>query len=312
MKSKIFIHGACDLYDILDTEIIKTNFVVVNQHWKFLDSSNASLDMQRMCFPGTGSTLRSIYTDPGKIALRAYESLIEKNNDEKLLAKTVFQEISKFPYFDFYKKHATDRDFLVVSFGSEVFSKCEVGNECFSCLPRMIDLANEEHPLHWVYKEYLSNADNIWSFDERNNQNQSSELMKQFVEDLYPIFKDRVILVKTHFTPKVRYNNSIIKINSFADNSIPFYKRSKLITDSRDINYMEKYIALAEKKFRTYYKSDVPYVEVNDDLYVDGNHRWGASQFHLDLLSRMKVANKIYAKIKEKLDKISDLNQAVL
>jgi len=299
METKLFIHGSCDLYDILDTKIIKKNFTVVNQSWNFYNNSNTSLDMNRMRFPGTGSSLRSIYTDPGPIALRVYDSLINKPCSDKINSRHSFQEILKFPYFNFFEKHSTTNDYLILSFGSECFSKCEVNNECFTCIPNMIYLEQKDHPLHWVFKEYLT-EDNIVSFDERSNQNNTALLIQQFADDIYKIFKNRVILVKTHFTPYAKYNNNTIKINSFVDESIPFYKRSKVITDSRDIYYTQKAMSIFEKKFLLAYKTDIPYIEIDDKLYIDGNHRWGASQFHLDLESREKIAKEISNNIKNK------------
>jgi len=297
---KIFLFGACDLHDTLDNDIMNKNFEVVRYAPSSIELDSKELIFEKSSFPEAGTSIISLYTNPGNIAQRITETLNLKKN-RSANDTLVYKEVAKFPYLDFYKKYAGPDDFLVISFSAEIYTKILSGHECFTCLPLMRKLAHPSSSLHWLFKEYLLNDKYHLPFDTKESLELSFDLLVDFARDIYEIFQDRVILVKTHFADFVIGENySVTKIINDPKDLL-FYKQTKIVTDPTDHRYAERLSMIILNKFRHHYKVELPVIKLDEYVFLDAHHKWGVSQFHLDRNSRNKICKKIYEEIVSKI-----------
>ncbi len=296
---KLFLYGGCDLHDIVDTPTVKKNFKVVNCNLTG-QVDNSNLDFGNATFPSMGTSLISLYTKPGPIAQRVLETLSTGQKRDIMLNRETYNEILKFPILSFYKKHAGPKDYLLLSFSPEIYTKFRKSGEYFTCLPTMRNLTKSDHCLNWLHTEYFRKDEFLLAFDAKESLDLSSELAKDFARDIYEIFQDRVILVKTHFSNFAISTDHRIKHVTFGPEDLLYYKQTKIITDPLDLSYAEKLSKLSMIKFRHHYKSDVSLIQLTEPVFLDANHRWGFGQFHIDLKSRDKLAKLICAEISKK------------
>jgi hypothetical protein len=200
----------------------------------------------------------------------------------------------------FYKKHAGPNDYLLLSFSPEIYTKFRKSGECFTCVPTMRNLAKSDHCLHWLYKEYFKKDEFLLAFDTKESLEWSFDLMVDFARDIYEIFQDRVILVKSHFSNFAITDNHQIKKLNFGPNNLLYYKQTKIITDPLDLSYTDRLSKIIMNKFRHHYKSDLSLIQLNEPVFLDANHRWGFGQFHIDLKSRDSIARLIYEDLVKK------------
>jgi hypothetical protein len=164
----------------------------------------------------------------------------------------------------------------------------------------MKNLENPDNCLHWLYKEYFTKEEFLLSFDTKESLELSFDLMVDFARDIYEIFQDRVILVKTHFSNFVISENHKIGTVQVGPGHLLYYKQTKVITDPLDHHYAERLSLIILNKFRHHYKSDLSFISMNEPVFLDANHRLGFSQFHIDIKSRDKIAKLIYEELVKK------------
>jgi hypothetical protein len=300
-RSKLFLYGGCDLHDIAKNDLLQKDFDVIDYAIDKSNVDNSSLDFNQRSFPQIGTSVISLYSKPGPIAQRVLETLSTSQHRDIINNIAVYNEILKFPYLDFYKKHAGSKDYLLLGFSPELYTKYLKGQECFTCPPSMSVLEEKNNPLHWIVEECFRKDEYLLSFDSRDSINWTSELLVDFARDVYEIFQNRVILVKTHLSYFViSKDHKIKKVDANCHTSIPYYKQTKIITDPLDQNYAERLAMLIMQKFKHYYPVDLEEISLNEPVFVDANHRWGHSQFHLDSSSRMKITKLIYQTLTKK------------
>jgi hypothetical protein len=302
-KPKLFLYGACDLHDIVSNDLLNREFDVINTPTSMHEL--ASLDFNNMRLPSNGTSIISLYTKPGPIAQRVLDTLTKTNRRDLALHTPIYKEVCKFPYLDFYKKNAGPNDFLVLSFSAEIYTKLFCVKECFSCLPQMKEIFMKSNSLHWLLKEYLSKEEYLFPFDTKESLEWSFDLLVDFARDIYEIFQDRVILLKTHFSNLVIATDStVVKVNH-KPNDLLFYRQTKIVTDPTDSTYAERLSAIIMNKFQHHYSVDLPLIKLDEPVFLDAHHRWGLSQFHIDQNSRMKLAVMIHSAIMKKSIKVS-------
>jgi hypothetical protein len=295
-KPKIFLYGGCDLLDLVDNPHIKNNFEVVKKSQVFVDDSSLNFDI----FPGLGTSVISLYTKPGPIAQRVLETLSTGRKRDIIVNRELYNEIVKFPYLDFYKKHAGPNDYLLLGFSPEVYTKFHRLGECFTCCPPMKVIENPDNCLHWLYKEYLTKDEFLLPFDTKESLEWSFDLMVDLARDIYEIFQDRVILVKSHFSNFIISEDYKIKSLNFGPDNLLYYRQTKIVTDPLDLNYVDRLSKIIMNKFRHHYKSDLSLIQLDDPVFLDANHKWGFGQFHIDLKSRDKIAKLVCAELLKK------------
>jgi len=300
LKPKLFLFGGCDLHDIVKNDALRRDFDVIDFAINRYDVDNSNIDFNRSSFPEMGTSVMSLYTKPGPISQRVLENLATGRKRDMIINRPVYNEIVKFPYLEFYKKHAGPNDYLLISFSPEIYTKCVVAGEIFTCLPAMNILEDSTNKLHWLYKEYFQKEEYLLPFDAKENIEPTGQIMADFARDLYEIFQDRVILIKTHFSNfLITSDFKVKKINSGPQHLL-YYKQTKIITDSTDHNYAERLSMIIMNKFKLRYKSDLKLIRLDEPVFIDANHRWGPSQFHIDLSSRAKIAKLIRAELAER------------
>lgn len=309
LKPKLFLFGGCDLHDIAKNDLLQRDFNVIDFAINKHEVDNSNLDIRQSSFPEMGTSVMSLYTNPGPVAQRMLETLATSKKRDMIVNRTVYNEIAKFPYMDFYKKHAGPNDYLLISFSPEIYTKCVVAGEIFTCLPSMTVLSHEENKLHWIYKEYLQKEEYLMPFDTKENIETTSQVMADFARDLYEIFQDRVLLVKTHFSNFVVSSDfKVKKINPGPDH-LWCYRQTKIISDPADHKYAERLSMIIMNRFINRYNSDLNLIRLNEPVFIDGNHRWGgATQFHLDAGSRTKIAKLIREQLAQKIIGASAVN----
>ena len=300
-KSKLFLYGGCDLQDIATNDLLQRDFDVIDYAVDKNTIDNGDLNFNKRSFPEMGTSVISLYTKPGPIAQRVLETLSTAGKHDTLVSSQVYNEIVKFPYLNFYKKNAGPQDYLLIGFSPEVYTKCLIANECFSCLPAMRIVENPNNCLHWLYKEYFAKEDFLLPFDTKESLEWSFDLMVDFARNIHEIFQDRVILVKTHFSNFVIESNHKVKSIKVGPEHLMYYRQTKIMADPTDHKYAERLSTVIMNKFQHHYKSNLNIIQLNEPVFVDASHKWGYSQFHIDLNSRNKIANLIHKDITEKI-----------
>lgn len=296
-KNKLFVYGACDLLDVVKSDLLRRDFDVIDFAVDRSIIDNSRLEFNTMSFPDAGTSVISMYTKPGPIAQRALETFETLSKRDKLLYSSTFKEILKFPYLDFYRKHAGPNDYIVISFSAELYTKLLCVSECFSCLPSMNHMFDKNNCLHWLYSDYLSKEEYLLPFDTKESLEWSFDVMVDFARDIQSIFQDRVILVKTHFSNLAISNSlEVVKIKPSPDDLL-FYRQTKVVSDATDHNYAERLSEIIMNKFKHHYSFDLPVIRLAEPVFLDANHSWGLSQFHIDSNSRQKIAKRIHEKI---------------
>ncbi len=291
--------GGCDLHDIVKNDALQRDFDVIDFSINYQEINNTLIDFSYANFPEHGTSIMSLYTKPGPIAHRILDTLSTTQKRHMIINRNVFNEILKFPYLEFYKKHAGPNDYLLVSFSPEIYTKYVGHGEIFTCLPSMHTLENPENKLHWIYKEYIQKQECLLPFDSKENIEPTGQIMADFARDLYEIFQDRVILIKTHFSNYVLSKDATItKIQSGPSNLL-YYKQTKIMTEPTDIRYVERLSMIIMNRFRNRYKSNLTLIELDEPVFIDGTHRWGTTQFHIDVDSRNKIAKLIVNELKK-------------
>lgn len=299
-KPKIFLYGGCDLHDMAKSLVLRREFEVIDHSPEHIVVDESSLDFSKQSFPGEGRSLASLYTPPGPLALRILETLEKSLESQKKVAAPIYKEVFKFPILDYFKKNAGKNDYLLLSFSPEIYTKFYDGRECFTISPPAFKgITKSNHCLYWLYEEYLSKDDFLMPFDKKESLNWISDLTHDFARDIYEIFQDRVFLIATHFSNfAIDYDHSVKKFKASV-NDILFYKQSKVVSDPLDHSYMQRSCDIQVNKFIRRYKTDLKLIKLDEIVFLDANHRWGASQFHIDIRSRTKLAELTYQEIKK-------------
>lgn len=293
-KRKIFLFGGCDLHDIAKNDLLQRDFDVIDYAIDKIAVDNGIPGFDRCSFPNIGTSVMSLYTNPGPIAQRVLETFAENQKRNLLLNRQVYNEIVKFPYIDFYRKYAGPDDYLLLGFSPEIYTKFRTKDECFTCVPPMDSLKDPDNILHWIYRDYFTKEDYLLPFDTKESLETSFDILVDFARDVYEIFQERVILVKTHFSNFVLCPDYKVRKIEPGPDHLMFYRQTKIMTDVTDHNYADRLAMIIMRKFMHHYSSDLKMIQLNEPVFIDGDHRWGYSQFHLDINSRTKLANMIY------------------
>lgn len=302
-KPKLFLYGGCDLFDVARTELIKRDFDVIDYAINMENVDNSSLDFSKRSLPHTGTSIISLYTNPGPIAQRVIDTLSTSNKRDIILNGLSYNEIAKFPYLDFYKKHAGPDDYILIGFSSELYTKFIRAGECFSCLPVMGNLKDSNNCLNWLYSEYFTKDEFLLPFDTKESLEWSFDLMVDFARDIYEIFQDRVILVKTHFSNFAISSDYKVKNVKVGPDQLLFYKQTKIVSDPTDHSYADRLSMIIMNKFMHHYKSNLKLIKLDCPVFLDPDHEWGYSQFHIDINSRNKLAKLVHEELITKISK---------
>jgi hypothetical protein len=300
-KPKIFLYGGCDLHDIANNDFLQREFDVISYAVDIHTVDNTLLDFNRGSFPSKGTSIISLYTKPGLIAQRVVETLMSNQKRHTIINRQLYNEVCKFQYLDFYRKHAGPNDYLLVGFSPELYTKFRGTTDCFSCSPAMNGVSDPDNCFHWLYKEYLTKDEFLLPFDTKESLELSFDMMVDFARDIYEIFQDRVILVKTHFANFAIASNHNIAPVKFDPSDLLYYRQTKIITEPTDLNYAERLSTIIMNKFRHHYSSNLDLIKLNEAVFLDSNHRWGLGQFHIDANSKNKLAKIILDNITKKI-----------
>jgi len=285
----IFCFGGCDLFHALHVMPRTTDFKLA----KDFGGDLPVLDFEKTMWPDYASTsLFSLYSPPGNMAYRVYDSL----QKEKRLTPNqnhIYQEVCKWPWLKFFAKYAGPEDILLLNFTSELYTKYQNSRECFTLTPYIDHLKTDvNNKIHWLYNE-VSNTNFQKAFDEDDILGPTIELVKDFAKDLEPIFGNRIILVDTILTELVCINDSIQK-SVLNVHSIPFYKRTKLMVDPTDVRHVRRLLNLAYRGFQRSYKHTIPFVTMDpSEVYMDKD----LNPMHLSDTSKNKLSLKILDEI---------------
>lgn len=292
-KPRLFLWGSCDLHESVDIDVIRQHFAIDINDYRL--ENQHSLEFSLGYGPMTTSLI-SLYTPPSLIAYRVRSTLLEqpKLSNHHYVAN---REICKFPYLQFLKNNATNKDIFILSFSTEAYTKIFANSERFTMLSLMNHIAHKLDPLHWLYEEYFTRSEYQMPFDNPCNINESNAMLQDFARDIYEIFGDRIICVKTHLSNFGYHNSKVINYPVSCDRNIPFYKTSKLALHDNDHTYFQKQADFIIRKFLIYYKAEVPIVEMKEPVFLDLNHKWGVAPFHLHQFSTYKIGLEIYKKL---------------
>lgn len=294
-KPRLFIFGACDLHDIVQNNVIHQNFEVVNP--SILHHDNSSINVAEHGYPVHGTSILSLYTKPGSVAQRTMETYHLISNRERILFSPTYKEIMKFPWLDFYKKCAGPNDYLVLSFSAEIYTKFYSGNECFTLLPVMDHIFDSRNPFNWLLTQHFSKEEYLLPFDTKLSLESTFDVLADFAREIHTIFKDRIVVVKTHFSDLAISQDLSVKQLKVGPTNLLFYRQTKVATDPTDHKYAERLSEIIVTKFRHHYSSNVPLIQLNEPVFLDPNHEWGFSQFHIDAISRQKIAELLSAEL---------------
>jgi hypothetical protein len=291
LKPKIFLFGACDLQYSTHIDPIRREFRLPVTEYN--TSNHDSLDFQTSWKPSFGSSLRSLYTPPNTIANRLYDTMYKMKN-RKEFQYNCYREVAKFPYLQYFKENAGPRDILLINFSTELYTKIASGSEVFGMTPLVNrHINNPDDPLFWLYNEYISKREFQVPFDLVENLEETYELLKQFAIDVHDIFQNRVVLVNTHFTELALINDITVKKVNVPVNREIIYKQTRVMSDMLDHSYAQRSTDIFINKFHRWYKSDIPIVKYDGELFTDPFHKHGDAPFHLHKLSAYKVGLKI-------------------
>jgi hypothetical protein len=288
----IFVHGGCDINDAVNIELIRSKYQLddprfgSNKHIKDITTDHR--------FRETPSIV-SMYSQPSSIAERVYDSLekLPINNRSHVVAA---EEILKYPVLEFYKKHASTNDIMILGFLNEFNLKIKSKNECFTISSQFKNFTDKNDPLHWLYSEYITNEKYYSPFFEDRNLQETKEYLKDYAKELYNIFKNRLVIVDTHLA-SFYYNSSIESI-TLSSNSIPFYK--PLNVNTVDIDYMRKWMKTLIRIFKHFYPVDVPVVSINNnECFRDPNHKFGPAATHLHPYSINQIGVALYRELEK-------------
>jgi hypothetical protein len=288
-KPTIFYFGACDVGIALNNPLIKNTFSLFKNERK-----TDSLDFDTCWFPDYSTSLISLYTPPpSEIASRVYDSLV-KCKELTSHHYQAYREIFKYPYLENFAKNAGPNDILVLNFSSELYTKISCKSEWFTLLPCFNKLNHPDDPLKWLVDDYLMKKEYQVPGDSEIAVNDSWNLLARFANDIYKIFKNRVVLVNTHLTDLSIHKGKIVKTPIKQQLS---YRQSKLSADYIEHNYAQRITNMVIRKFRIKYPDELPVVAVDDLLFLDPEHPSGYSPFHFDKTSAEKIAYKIYLEL---------------
>ena len=294
-KPKLFLFGGCDLWDACNINVIRDHYQID----RYAFSTNRNINRDICNRPQESTSLISLYTKPGLIAEQVQETLLSTTNLKyhHILAA---EEILKYDYLNFFKKNASSNDILLLNFTNDLYTKFRYRNECFTILPQLMPISDPTDPLHWLYKKYISSERYHQCFDERDMLNETTESLRDFAKDIFEIFQNRVILVKFHFSNTIYCDSleNVKKIKWSCNSKIPFYKTSKIMGDPTDHSYAKRCANLILERFRIFYKSELPIIELDDkDCFIDANHRHGLAPLHLHPVTTEKIGQKIYEEL---------------
>jgi hypothetical protein len=308
-KPKVFFFGACDLWESLNIDIIRKDFAIDRLSYPYLEYQD-SLDFEKCLRSAWAPSVISLYTSPGPIAIRVHETLSKEQN-LLFYHYDAYKEILKFPFLKFFKENAGPNDMLVISFSTELYTKIYAGQERFTVLPAMSPLEDSSESLNWLKKEYFLKEEFQVSFDNEDTMNETWDILPDFSRDIHEIFDNRVVLVRTHLTnlgiTDENFNIKQVKIS--CENNIPYYKPTKIITDTRDYTYAQRVTDLVIHQFRRFYKSDVPLVSLKEPFFIDLAHHWGYAPFHLHRISNYKIGQLIYSELVNIQNRIKNVRQ---
>lgn len=288
---KVFNFGGCDLWAALRNKFIMRECMLA----PLMGDKKLSFNFTETCHPIQSPSIISLFTDPGLIANRVVEEFTKIKNPA-FPYYGVYNEIVKFPYLQYWKDNAGPRDILVMNLSSEFYNRFDNGKEYFTLVPAFKEL---EH-VDWIRNELIQSNKFHVMFDAREIHDRSKDYIREFAKQVHDIFKDRVILVGTHFTDKIIVNNNMdIKALESSMLQVNYYSDTKLGADQQSLEYAQDFSNLICRYFRHRYKSDIPYLTIPKEfVFMDLYHPYGVTPFHLHDVSIRLLSSKILDEIK--------------
>jgi hypothetical protein len=279
--ARVYHFGACDLLDALNRSPILREYEL------------ASLSDKD--YPSLGTSLMSLYTQPGVLAERMYQSMLKQiPNDYK--RNSVYMEMIKFPYFKYLKQNVKPGDIMVINFSSEVYTKFSNSSETFSLIPQF----KEVEYIDWVRKEILSLNHCHLDFDDDHCMGTTKELLVDFTTNMKEIFGNRIVLVNTHIGDKFILADNNIKTYKASIHDIPYYHNMRFIHDPKNEKYVGRVVDVMVKQFRRLHGYELPIVELDQSfVYIDPNHKWGRSPLHLTHMANEMLSLKILDELRK-------------
>lgn len=301
MKPRLFQFGGCDLYDITRIDLLQRNYDVISYAPDPKSVDNGLVGFEQASFPDVGTSVISLYTKPGALAQRCLESLQKAKKRDMILNRRVFNEVAKFPYLEFYRRHVRPGDFLVLGFSPELYTKIQVAGECFSCVPGIDVIKDPNNCLHWLYQDYVRMEKYQLPFDTKASLEWSFDLLVDFARDIHQLFQERVILVKTHFSSLLLTRDLRVEPVKIGPDQLSYYRQTKLQHDPTDNRYAERLSTIIMNKFQHHYSSTLTQVQLTQPPLIDANHDWGLNPFHIDPQSRYQLAVMIDREIQSRM-----------
>jgi hypothetical protein len=287
----LYCWGGCEVFDCLQT--LKNNFNTYKDKFRVPRNINYNVDFHP---PRISTSLLSLYSKFGDIGLRMHESLKPVETKLSISEQILAQEILKYPFLEFFRKKVETNDVLLLSFTAEALTKLVVKDEVITISPPVV--SKNDHPnrskFQWLFDDYLLKDQYLMSFDERKNLNDTTDVMENFIKDIFGIFNNRVILIKSYPAKFIMLENLTLaetKPNCF---QIPYYSNKKIATNPLDHNYVQRNLSNAERIFLRYYPTEIPVVDIGEENYfMDHTHRWGLHPYHYHQTTVNKITLEI-------------------
>lgn len=276
-KPTVFLYGGCEL----DDAILSCKDLIRNYNF-----SQRSL-----------SSLFSLYSPAGDISNKFYHWFRLQSNEFKKELLPVCSDIVKSPCWikDIIKNSKKD-DVLIVNFSNELFTKFIYKKECITVNSHLINYLKH---IPYSLTSILTDPNNHLYFDEDKNIDIARELLEEFIKDIAPIFKERVILVNTIIS-----NKAYIDINNFnyselmPSDFLPWYKRNKdqnsVPTLDIENSYAQRCLNLIKNRFLKLYPYKIQEIKLlREDYFIDLDHRWGFSPVHYHKITNVKLGYAI-------------------
>jgi hypothetical protein len=288
-KPKIYHFGTCDLCDSLESKDILSEY-----HWP---AKSAGFSLNNTLYPYHSTSLMSLYSQPGSLGQRLYETLIREKAVD-YIKQSLFNEVCKFPYFKYFKENVGPKDIFVLSFSMELYSKFVLDQQVITLLPLF-----KNSKIKWLEDEVLNKVDHHLDFDDERSLGITKELIEQFSRDIYETFGHRVLCVETVFSDKFMVKDGDmekIRDCKVGYTNIPFYRNTKMLSSAKDHEYGNRMVSVCLKYFKRCYPVDIPTVAIPKSMaYMDPLHKWGVSPFHLHADSSRYLTVKILDKLRE-------------
>lgn len=290
-KPPIFNYGGCDLWTALKDKRILRSFNLE----PISPLKTRSFDFSQGYYPVQSPSVVSLYTNPGSVAASLIDDVLLRENPVDDIYQ-IYNEVVKFPYLDYWKKNVSKDDFLVLNFSSEFYNRFDTGREYFTLIPQFHNLREDE----WVKREVLHKTKFHIEFNAKEIHDRTKDYMRDFARQIYDVFKNRVVIVRTRFTDRIIVNKNLeVKKLQNEMLNVSYFSTNKFRINEESLDYVQSFADLIVKFFRHNYKADLPVVDIpNEFVFMDLNHPYGVTPFHLHSVSSNLISGRILEEIR--------------